>query len=129
MELSLTTTLAKGMSDALAAAKTALAAEGFGVLTEVDVQATLKAKLGVDYEPYTILGVCNPGLAHRALSARKNIGLFLPCNVIVYGADGAVTVEAMKPTVAMGMIEDPALLAVAREAEEKLTRALASLTR
>ena len=129
MELSLTTTLAKGMSDALAAAKTALAAEGFGVLTKVDVQATLKAKLGVDYEPYTILGVCNPRLAHRALSARKNIGLFLPCNVIVYGADGAVTVEAMKPTVAMGMIEDPALLAVAREAEEKLTRALASLTR
>ena len=129
MELSLTTTLAKGMSDALAAAKTALAAEGFGVLTEVDVQATLKAKLGVDYEPYTILGVCNPRLAHRALSARKNIGLFLPCNVIVYGADGAVTVEAMKPTVAMGMIEDPALLAVAREAEEKLARALASLTR
>lgn len=129
MELSLTTTLAKGMSDALAAAKTALAAEGFGVLTKVDVQATLKAKLGVDYEPYTILGVCNPRLAHRALSARKNIGLFLPCNVIVYGADGAVTVEAMKPTVAMGMIEDPALLAVAREAEEKLARALASLTR
>jgi uncharacterized protein (DUF302 family) len=110
--------------------RTALKAQGFGVLTEIDVQQTLKAKLDVDFRPYVILGACNPPLAHRALSADLGIGLLLPCNVVVYDAgDGTSTVEALDPEAALGIVGDqPEIAAVARDASARLRQALDSLT-
>lgn len=104
--------------------KEELAKEGFGVLTEIDVKGTLKKKLGVEYDDYVILGACNPPLAHEALQAEKGIGLMLPCNVIVYREGGQVYVAAILPTQAMGMIGNERLATVARQAEEKLVRAV-----
>jgi uncharacterized protein (DUF302 family) len=103
--------------------------EGFGILTTIDVQQTLKQKLDKDFRRYTILGACNPPLAYRAFSAELEIGLLLPCNVVVYetGADGS-TVAAMAPVAAIGMVGgDPALKDVAREADERLRRALGAI--
>ena len=108
----------------------ALKDEGFGVLTTIDVQDTLKRKLDVDFRKYTILGACNPPLAHRALQAELDGGLLLPCNVIVYetGPDACV-VAAMAPLTMMGIVGDnPALATVAHEADARLRRALAALT-
>jgi len=107
--------------------KAALKEQGFGVLTEIDVQKTMKEKLGVDFQPYLILGACNPPLAHQALSAELDIGLLLPCNVIVYAADDAIVVEAMDPEVALGVVGNPAVEPVARAAREKLVKALEKL--
>jgi uncharacterized protein (DUF302 family) len=114
---------------AVAQASEALKIEGFGVLTTIDVRQTLKTKLNRDFRPYVILGACNPGLADRALHAELEIGLLLPCNVIVYeDADKQSIVAAMAPLVALGIVGDnPALQAVATEANERLRRALASL--
>lgn len=100
--------------------KEELQKEGFGVLTEIDVKATLKNKLDVDYENYIILGACNPPFAYRALQAEKDIGLLLPCNVIVYEQDGNVYVSAILPTVAMSMVENENLRDIAEQIEEKL---------
>jgi uncharacterized protein (DUF302 family) len=110
--------------------RAALKDHGFGVLTEIDVKQTLKAKLDVDFKPYVILGACNPPLAHRALSADLGIGLLLPCNVVVYDSgDGTSCVEAMDPEAALGLVGDnPAIAEVAREAQALLTRALDSLS-
>ena len=107
----------------------ALKTEGFGVLTEIDVKATMKAKLDADFRPYVILGACNPPLAHRALSADLGLGLLLPCNVIVYdNLDGTSTVEAMDPQAALGLVgDDPTVAEVAREARVRLLKALDSL--
>jgi uncharacterized protein (DUF302 family) len=107
----------------------ALKAEGFGVLTTIDVQATLKEKLGVDFRKYVILGACNPPLAHRAFEAELEIGILLPCNVIVYETEaGRSAVSAMAPVAAIGMVGGaPVLKDVAREADERLRRVLASL--
>lgn len=109
----------------------ALKAEGFGILTTIDVQQTLKEKLGVDFRRYVILGACNPPLAHRAFQAELEIGLLLPCNVIVYDrGDGTTTVAAMAPQAALGLVGDnPALAEVAREADARLRRALAAVER
>jgi uncharacterized protein (DUF302 family) len=107
----------------------ALKAEGFGVLTTIDVKQTLKLKLDKDFRDYVILGACNPPLAHRALEAEIEIGLLLPCNVIVYatGPDTSV-VSAMAPLAALGVVGDnSALAAVAREADQRLRRVLVSL--
>jgi uncharacterized protein (DUF302 family) len=106
----------------------ALKGEGFGVLTEIDVKATLKKKLDVDFRPYVILGACNPPLAHQALSAEREIGLLLPCNVIVYeDDDGTVVVSALNPMVALGVVDNPQLEGVAAEVTEKLQRVVQSL--
>jgi uncharacterized protein (DUF302 family) len=107
----------------------ALKAEGFGVLTSIDVQQTLKTKLDRDFRKYVILGACNPVLADRALHAELAIGLLLPCNVIVYEAgDEHSVVAAMAPLAALGIVgANPALHVVAEEADQRLRRALASL--
>lgn len=102
----------------------ALKEEGFGVLTEIDVRATLKTKLGVDVEPYVILGACNPQLAHRALQAEPGIGLLLPCNVALWAEDGGTAVSIAKPTAMFAIVGRPDILPVAEEAETRLRRAL-----
>ncbi|MEP7162578.1 MAG: DUF302 domain-containing protein [Candidatus Moraniibacteriota bacterium] len=108
-------------------AKGALATEGFGILTEIDVQATLKKKLNAEHPPYLILGACNPPLAYRALQAEKKVGLLLPCNVIVYEDEGNIFVSSILPTVAMGMVDDPVLALIAREVEQKLKKVIDSI--
>ena len=114
---------------AIERATTALKAEGFGVLTTIDVQETLRAKLDRDFRRYVILGACNPVLADRALHAELEIGLLLPCNVIVYESKpGETVVAAMAPLAALGIVGDnPELRAIAREADERLRRALDTL--
>jgi len=108
--------------------KEALKAEGFGVLTEIDVKATLKKKLDVDFGQYVILGACNPPNAYRALQAEHEIGLLLPCNVIVYEADeGRTVVVAIDPVAAMKAVDNPALAKVASEARGKLERVVGAL--
>ena len=103
-----------GYTTALAQTIAALKAEGFGVLTEIDVKETFKKKLGVDYLPYKILGACNPPLAHRALSAAPEVGLLLPCNVTVRElADGQIEVAIIDPLMMMGVINNPALKPIA----------------
>jgi uncharacterized protein (DUF302 family) len=114
--------------EAVRLAREALAGQGFGVLTEIDVRATLKAKLDADMEPYLILGACNPPLAHRALEADRSIGLLLPCNVVVRGnAGGGSIVQALDPEVMVELTGLAELRPVADEARRKLDAALDSL--
>lgn len=107
----------------------ALAAEGFGILTEIDVRATLKKKLDADFRPYVILGACNPPLAHQALSAERDIGLLLPCNVVVYAADdpGQSVVAAMDPVEALALTGNDAIAPLASEVRRRLERVLAQV--
>jgi len=114
---------------ALERATEELKKEGFGILTTIDVKQTLKQKLDKDFRKYTILGACNPPLAHRAFEAELEIGLLLPCNVVVYETEaGRSAVSAMAPIAAMGIVGgNPALKDVAREADERLRRALKAL--
>ena len=109
----------------------ALKTQGFGVLTEIDVQKTLKEKLGVDFEPYLILGACNPGLAHQALSADRSIGLLLPCNVVLRAAGEHVEVSILDPEVMFSVVDEEtktALVALAPEAKRRLQTVLAILS-
>ena len=105
----------------------ALKAQGFGVLTEIDVKATLHAKLGIDMDPYVILGACNPPLAYKALTAEPEVGLLLPCNVVVRADEGGTVVEAMDPEAAMTIVENPVVHEVAVEARRRLAAALDAL--
>lgn len=115
--------------DAVRAVTRRLKDEGFGVLTEIDVQATLKAKLGIDSRPYVILGACNPRLAHRALEGEPLLGVLLPCNVIVMARDGGgVVVAAFKPTAGFSLVDNPDVAPIAEEVESRLRKALDRLT-
>jgi uncharacterized protein (DUF302 family) len=114
-------------SEAVARVRAALAGQGFGVLTEIDVTATLKAKLGEQIEDYVILGACNPPLAHRALAADRSIGLLLPCNVVVRATPAGTVVEALDPQIMATLTGRPELKPVADEAARRLAAALASL--
>ncbi len=126
--LGITVHLNATFDNALARVTDALKAEGFGVLTEIDVQATLKNKLDVDFRPYRILGACNPSLAHRALLAAPEVGLLLPCNVTVQQTEaGAVEVALVDPLVMLGVIAHPDLQSIAVEARAKLERVAAAL--
>lgn len=109
-------------AEAVERARAALAAEGFGVLTEIDVQATLKKKLDVDRDPYLILGACHPPSAHRALTIAPEVGVLLPCNVTVSVEDGKTVVRAMNPVGAMGVIGKPELVGVGVEVGAALRR-------
>ena len=115
--------------EALAKTRDALSAEGFGILSEIDVRATLQKKLQVDFPPYTILGACNPPLAHKALAAERDIGVLLPCNVVVYegAVPGESVVAAVDPEVSLGGVGNPALAPLAREVKERLGRVLAAI--
>lgn len=105
----------------------ALRAQGFGVLTEIDVQSTLREKLGEQMEEYVILGACNPPLAHRALSADRSIGLLLPCNVVVRAADGCTMVQALDPRAIADIAGEPLLKDIAEDAARRLRAALDTL--
>ncbi len=113
---------------ALERAKAALKAEGFGVLTEIDVQETMKKKLGADFRRYMILGVCNPPLAHRALSTNLDVGLLLPCNVVVYESDdGGSVVGLVSPLAMARLFVEPVFAAVASEVQQRFERVAAAL--
>ncbi len=124
---SLSVDLDDDMDDVLARTREALAAEGFGVLTEIDVQATMKAKIDVDIEPYVILGACIPSLAYQALQAEPELGVLLPCNVVVYRADGRTRVSAVDAEQMLGMVGNPDLMPVATEVAARLDRVLGAI--
>ncbi|MNT19226.1 hypothetical protein D3C72_1544770 [compost metagenome] len=119
--------VAMGYAEAVEKTKEALKGEGFGVLSEIDVQATLKAKIGAEVDPYVILGACNPTLAHQALGAEPDLGLLLPCNVVVYQREGAVWVKAIEPHKMLSVVENPGVDGVAAQVREKLERVLAAI--
>jgi uncharacterized protein (DUF302 family) len=123
------TTLNVPYEEAVEKVTAALKMQGFGVLTQIDVQATLKQKLNVDHRRYVILGACNPPLAHRALQAEPGVGLLLPCNVIVYEGDqaGESVVSIIDPLVMMQVSDNPELAAVATQAGDKLKKVVAAL--
>lgn len=105
----------------------ALKNEGFGVLTQIDVQATLKKKMDVDFTKYVIIGACNPPLAYRALQAEKEVGLLLPCNVIVYEHDGSSMISIVDPLLMLGVIDNKDLEKVALEVKERLEKVIEAL--
>lgn len=131
MSLAISTTLHTAFEDAVDRTRKALADQGFSVLTEIDMKATLKAKLGEDMEEYLILGACNPPLAHRAVNVDRQIGLLLPCNVTVRvdpNDDNAVIVDAINPQVMVELVDKPGMQAVADDVATKLRAAVESLT-
>jgi len=119
--------LEQPFGDIVERVKDELQREGFGVLSEIDVQATLRAKLGEEIEPYLIMGACNPQLAHRGLQVEPDLGMLLPCNVVVRRSDGSTYVAAMEPMSALQLADNPELERIAREARERLERAIERL--
>ena len=122
-----TITLPLTFEEAVPLVKEAFKEKGFGTLTEIDVQATLKEKIGADMEPYLIIGACNPGLAHRALGAEPQIGTLLPCNVVVRQEGDTVIVDALDPSIMVGVTDNPALQPIAEEAARLISEALDAL--
>jgi len=121
-------TVAQPVAQVKPRVEAALQAEGFGVLTEIDVAATLKAKLGVERPPYLILGACNPTLAHAALEADPSIGALLPCNVVLREDEPGITaIEVLDPVVALSIAGKPSIAPIASEARERLSRVVAAL--
>ncbi len=114
-------------ADAVARTTEALKAEGFGVLSEIDIAGALKKKLDVDFRPYLILGACNPVLAHKALQAEPQIGLMLPCNVVVQAAEGGTTVSIADPKAMFTVVSNPTLVEVANDADARLRRVIAAI--
>ena len=130
MDLAISTTVDAPLAEAVERTREALAAQGFGILTEIDMAATLKTKIGAEIEDYVILGACNPPLAHRAVTAERQIGLLLPCNVVVRTDTenpGRSIVEAMNPQLMVTVVDNPDLAGVADDATAKLTAAVESL--
>ncbi len=126
------TTVALPFAEAVARVTEALLAEGFGVLTSIDVKATMKNKLNVDFEQYTILGACNPPLAHRALTLEPEVGLLLPCNVVirelpVAGEQPQTRVEIADPVAMLGIVQRPGMQDLAAEAKARLQRVIAAI--
>lgn len=115
------------LDDARTQVVAALATEGFGVLTEIDVRATLKKKLDVDFRPYVILGACNPGLAHRSLTAEPRVGLLLPCNVVLQAGKGGIELSIANPRALAVMVQNPELEPIMQEAEARLQRVMAAV--
>jgi len=116
----LSTSTERPFADAVERVRAELKTEGFGVLCEIDVQATLKEKLGVEGEPYLILGACNPPLAHRALTAEPELGTLLPCNVVVYERDGATHISAVDAARMLSLVDNDALAPVAADVRTRL---------
>ncbi|MBI5168023.1 MAG: DUF302 domain-containing protein [Candidatus Eisenbacteria bacterium] len=121
------TTTARAFDDAVARVTELLAEQGFGIVTEIDLQATLQKKLGLETRPYKILGACNPKFAHRAVGAVPHVGVFLPCNVVVWDEGTHRLVTAMEPTIMAQVIEHPELRAIAGEVSALLHAALEKL--
>jgi len=128
MDYTFETTVAGTMESVRAKVEAALAEEGFGILTEIDVAATFKAKLDVDRDPYVILGACNPTFAHKAIGADINIGALLPCNVVLYQSGDDVAVVFMDPAAVLGMVDAPGVEVTAQEVRTMLQRVAAALT-
>jgi uncharacterized protein (DUF302 family) len=129
MDYTLSTTVPLPYDDAVAATRAALADQGFGILTEIDLAATMKTKLDVDLPPQVILGACRPALAYEAIQVDASIAAVLPCNVVVRSVgEGTTVVEAFDPAVMMGMSDQAALGRVAADARQRVTAALAALT-
>jgi uncharacterized protein (DUF302 family) len=124
MTYHLTKSSAKSFDETVAAVTRSLGEQGFGVLTEIDVQATLAKKLGVTFRPYKILGACNPAFAHRALELEDKVGTMLPCNVIVQQKGDAVEISAVDPVASMQAIDNPTLLEIAREVRSRLAKVI-----
>lgn len=128
MTYTITTTLDVPFDEAVETVSTALNAEGFGVLSDIDVQSTFHEKLDVEMDKYRILGACNPPLAHEAISAETELGALLPCNVILYESDdGAVVVSAVDPEALMAVPDNPELDEIAAEVKERLERVIEDL--
>lgn len=127
----MSTTIPIAYPEALERARAALVKEGFGILTEIDIASTLKKKLDVGFRPYAILGACNPPLAHRALLVEPDIGLLLPCNVVVYAADepGRSVVAAMDPVEALALTDNESIRPIAEDVKARLRRVLEAVER
>ena len=128
LEYGFSTTLELPLDEAIARTKSALKTEGFGVLTEIDVQATLREKLGVETAAQVILGACNPALAHQALQTEPEVGLLLPCNVAVRANEGMSTVSIIDPESMLGVVANPAMRVIASEASTRLQRVILQLS-
>ena len=127
MEYGFSKTIDLGFDEAINKVTDELKKEGFGVLTTIDVKDTLKKKINVDFKKYTILGACNPPIAHRALQAEEELGLLLPCNVIVYEKDNKTTVSFFDPMIMTKLINNKKMEPIAKEVKEKLQRVFAGL--
>ena len=127
MSYYIATTLDEPFETAISRAEESLKKEGFGIISRIDIQDALKTKIGVEFRPYTILGACNPALAHEALKLEDKVGTMLPCNVVVQARDGATEIAAIDPVASMQAIQNPQLQQAAQEARSRLQRVIDSL--